>query len=190
MILTGKKFILLILYTPNKEGMFNIPIAGRTRFMKTVFLFDKEFRQDFEKDKSFEEINIPEFIPWRYGPFSRDLLNDLEFLINQLYIKVSVSNRAPIPEELDEYMYWIEDLNEFQSREYDEEIFELTEDKGIPRATEIWTLLSKDQEKLLIEFKDALNSAPLDRILKYVYKKYKKEGYTDKSVIRKKYLQF
>lgn len=190
MKLTGKKFILLILYTPNKEGKFNIPIAGRTRFMKTVFLFDKEFREDFEKDKSFEEINIPKFDPWHYGPFSKDLLNDLEFLINQQYIKVSIGKNAPTPAELAEYMYWVEDVNEFQSREYDEEIFELTDDIGIPWAAKIWALLSKDQERLLIALKDALNSAPLDRILDYVYNKYQKEGYTDKSVLRKKYLRF
>jgi hypothetical protein len=118
------------------------------------------------------------------------LLNDLEFLVNQQYIKTEIGRNAPIPAELAEYMYWVEDISEFQSREYDEEIFELTEDKGVRWGAKIWALLSKDQKRLLIEFKDALNSAPLDRILEYVYKKYKEEGYIDKSVIRKKYLQF
>jgi len=190
MKLTGKKFILLILYTPNKEGKINAPIAGRTRFMKLVFLFDKEIKPDFEKDKSFEEIEMPAFQPWHYGPFSKDLLNDLEFLINQQYIEVEISGAAPIPAELEEYTFWIEEMNEFQSREYTEEVFKLTEEKGIPKGADIWSLLSKDQERILIEFKNALNSAPLDRLLDYVYNKYQKEGYTDKSVIRKKYLRY
>jgi len=190
MKLTCKKLILLILYTTNKEKEINTPITGRTRFMKLVFLFDKEIRQDFEKDKSFEEIIMPEFEPWHYGPFSKDLLNDMEFLINQQYIKVEISGNAPIPAELEEYTFWIENLDGFQSREYNEEIFTLSEEKGIPKAAEIWSILSEDQKKILIEFKNALNLASLDRILEYVYNKYQKYGYTDKSVIRKKYLHY
>lgn len=190
MKLTGKKFILLILFTPDKEGETNIQITGRTRFMKLVFLFDKEVRKDFEKEKSFEEIVMPKFEPWHYGPFSKDLLHDLEFLINQQYIEVEISSNAPIPAELEEYSFWVENLDEFQSREYDEEIFKLTENKGVPKAKDIWLLLTNDQKKILVEFKDALNSASLDRILDYVYKKYQKYGYIDKSVIRKKYLHY
>lgn len=121
------------------------------------------------------------------GPFSRDLLNDLEFLINQQYIKVEISTIIPISAELDEYKYWIEDFEEFQTREYEQELFKL-ENSGIDKALEIWSNLTKNQQKLISEFKNTLNKAPLDRILDYVYKKYLKEGYTDKSLIREKYL--
>jgi uncharacterized protein YwgA len=187
MKLTGKKLLLLLLYSPINGETINVPITGRTRFMKMVFLFEKEVLPDFKRDRTFEEIRFPEFFGWKYGPFSKDLLNDLEFLINQQYIKVEISTSAPISAELDEFNYWIEDLDEFESREYDEEIFKL-DNKGISKAAEIWSNLSENQKKLLVEFKRVLNRAPLDRILDYVYKKYYKEGYIDKSLIREKYL--
>lgn len=187
MKLTGKKFLLILLYSPAEKDSFNIPISGRTRLMKMGFLFEQEVLQDFKKDKTFEDIELPEYFSWKYGPFSKTLLNDLEFLINQQYINVNISTNAPIPEELEEYEFWVEDLDDFQAREYEEEIFSLTNNKGIPKALEIWRILSSNQKKLLIDFKRVLNQACLDRILEYVYKKYKK-NYTDKSLIRDKYL--
>jgi len=40
-----------------------------------------------------------------------------------------------------------------------------------------------------MEFKKVLNRASLNRILEYIYKKYQKEGYIDKSLIRERYLE-
>jgi hypothetical protein len=193
MKLTGKKFILLLLYSPTTTGdKVNVPIAGRTRLMKMGFLFKEEVLSDFQKDRTFDEVVLPEYFAWKYGPFSGEFLNDLEFLINQEYIK-SRSGSSPIPAELDEaeygeYDFWVEDMDEFRVREYDEEVFELTEEKGLPKAKEIWDALSENQKKYLIEFKRVLNRASLNKILEYIYKKYQKEGYIDKSLIRERYL--
>jgi len=193
MKLTGKKFILLLLYSPTTTGgKVNVPIAGRTRLMKMGFLFKAEVLSDFQKDTTFDEILLPEYFAWKYGPFSGELLNDLEFLINQEYIK-SRSGSSPIPAELDEaeygeYDFWVEDMDEFRVREYNKEVFELTKEKGLPKAKEIWDVLSENQQKYLIEFKRVLNRASLNRILEYVYKKYKAEGYIDKSLVRERYL--
>ncbi len=192
MKLTGKKLILLFLYAPTNGDKVNIPIAGRTRLMKMGFLFQKEILKDFEKDRTFEDITLPEYFAWKYGPFSRDFLNDLEFLINQDYISVQSSNEQMATElneaEFWEYNFWIEDMDEFYSQEYKEEVFTLSEKKGKPKAEEIWNMLSENQQKNLIEFKKVLNQASLSRILEYVYKKYKKEGYVDESIIRERYL--
>lgn len=192
MKLTGKKFILLLLYTPISGDEVNVPIAGRTRLMKMGFLFEKEIKGDFEKDKTFDEIVLPEYFAWKYGPFSGELLNDLEFLINQNYIKVT-SGGTPIEAEaaeaeFGEYDYWVADVDEFHSREYNEEVFELTKEKGIPKAKDFWDILSCDQKKMISEFKKTLTYASLNRILKYVYKKYQRDGYIDKSIIRERYL--
>ena len=192
MKLTGKRFILLLLYAPINGDEFNVPISGRTRLMKMGFLFKEELTSDFQKDKTFEEIELPEYFAWKYGPFSGELLNDLEFLVNQNYIKsTSKGTRtdASIAEvEFAEYDYWVDDLDEFRSNEYDEESFKLTEEKGIPKAKEIWEVLSQNQKKIISEFKKVLNQASLSRILEYVYKKYQKDGYVDKSLIRERYL--
>ena len=192
MKLTGKKLILLFLYAPTTGDEVNVPIAGRTRLMKMGFLFKEEILSDFQKDKTFDEVDLPEYFAWKYGPFSGELLNDLEFLINQEHIK-SRSGSSPIPAELDEaefgeYDFWVEDLNQFRVREYEEEVFELTNEKGLPTAKEIWDVLSENQLQYLIEFKRVLNQASLNKILEYVYKKYQKEGYIDKSLVRERYL--
>lgn len=188
MKLTGKKLLLIFLYAPDEKGNFNAPISGRTRLMKMGFLFEEEILGEFKRDSTLEDIILPEYFAWKYGPFSRSLLDDLEFLINQQFVKVEVSSNAPIAAELAEYMYWVEDLDAFDAREFDEEVFELTSDRGIPKAKEIWEILSDNQRTLLTEFKNVLNRASLDRILEYVYKKYQERGFVDKSLIREKYL--
>lgn len=190
--LTGKKFILLLLYAPTDGDKVNVPISGRTRLMKMGFLFKEELLSDFEKDKTFDEISLPEYFAWKYGPFSGELLNDLEFLVNQNYIKstsgATPTSAAMAEAEFGEYDYWVDDLDEFRSREYDEEHFELTQERGIPKAREIWLRLTVNQTKMITEFKKVLNRASLNRILEYVYKKYQKDGYVDKSLIRERYL--
>ena len=192
MKLTGKRFLLLLLYAPTSGDEVNVPISGRTRLMKMGFLFKEELTSDFAKDRTFEELELPEYFAWKYGPFSGELLNDLEFLVNQNYIK-STSGATPtdaaIAEaQFGEYDYWVDDLDEFRSREYDEESFELSQKRGIPKAVEIWAVLSENQKKMISQFKKVLNQASLDRILEYVYKKYQKDGYVDKSIIRERYL--
>ena len=195
MKLTGKKLILLLLYTPVEGDRVNIPIAGRTRLMKMGFLFKEEVLGDFQKDRTFNESILPDYFGWKYGPFSSGFLNDLEFLVNQSYVhrienERMLSDLVTSQEELIdwEYDFWIEDMDEFQSKQYNEEVFELTQDKGVVEAKKIWDILSKNQKMYLREFKEVLNRAPLSRILDYVYKKYRKDGYVDKSLIRERYL--
>ncbi len=166
----------------------NTPISGRTRLMKMGFLFGEEIADQFKKDGGLQEADLPEYFAWKYGPFSTTFLNDLEFLINQEYVRPQMSSGTPLIAELAEYEYWIDDLEELDDREYVEETFELTDDKGIAKAKELWGLLSTNQQELLSQFKRVLVRAPLDRILEYVYKKYNEKGYIDKSLIRDKYL--
>ena len=193
MKLTGKKLILLLLYAPTVGEKVNEPIGGRTRLMKMVFLFKEEVLIDFQRDKTFDEVDLPEYFAWKYGPFSSELLNDLEFLVNQLYIcrsesEAAVSDLVVSEAELREYDFWVDDVDEFQTKEYAEEVFELTVERGIPKAKEIWDRLSNNQKEYLQEFKKVLNRAALSRIIEYVYKKYQKNGYVDKSLIRERYL--
>jgi len=187
MKLTGKKFLLLILYTPSNKGEYCQPIHGRTRLMKMGFIFDKEIRPEFEKERYFESIELPEYFAWKYGPFSTGILNDLEFLVNQKYININKSNDTPNLAELEEYRYWVEDLSMADFEEYEEELFCLTTDKGKFKAIEIWNSIPVNGQSILMEFKTILNNARLDRILEYVYRKYRKDGFTDKSLIKERF---
>lgn len=187
MKLTGKKFLIILLYARGESGQFNEKIIGRTRLMKMGFIFKQEKLKLFEKDMYSEENAFPEFTAWKYGPFSKDLLTDLEFLINQKYIDVDISSLAPIKEELEEYQFWVDDLDDFRIREYDQEVFTLSEIKGIPKAIEYWNILTDNQKDIITDFKKRLNQIPLNKILEYVYKKYSAAGYTDKSLIKDKF---
>jgi len=185
--LTGKKFLILLLYAP-VNGSCDFPIVGRTRIMKMGFIFDKEIKSDFEKESNLTEISLfDDFMAWKYGPFSKKLLNDLEFLRNREFIKTKIASEAPIPEEYDEYEYWIEDYDDYEVDDYQQEEYCLTE-KGLEKGEELWSILTPSQKNIMEEFKTLLARASLYKILEYVYKKYSKDGYTDKSLIRERFL--
>lgn len=61
---------LLLLYSNNR------PVNGRTRMQKLVFLTEKKLDLD--------EYN---FIPYNYGPFSKELYEDIDDLITENYIE-------------------------------------------------------------------------------------------------------
>lgn len=186
MRLTGKSLILMLLYAPT-EGGAQPPIQGRTRLMKMVFLFEKELLDDFRKDRDFDEIALPEFFAWHYGPFSARLLDDLEFLVNRGFVSSEAKGNA-VTAELEEFAYWVEDFDQEAEAEYVEEEFSLTAPKGEDHARMLWGSLTDNQQHLLSSFKNSLNGTSLDRILEYVYKKYQADGYTDRSLVRDRYL--
>jgi uncharacterized protein YwgA len=186
MKLAGKKVLMLLLCPSDLQD--TVPaIPGRTRIMKMVFLFEKEVWPELKKDRSTDEYVLPVFFAWKYGPFSSEVLNDLEFLINRDYIDVQRGSSAT-NEELEEYEYWLDDLAEVASTEYVEEVFSLSK-KGLEKARIIWAELTDNQREVVVEFRRIMISAPLGKILEYVYKKYQKEGYTDRSLIADRYLK-
>jgi hypothetical protein len=189
MKLTGKRFLLMLLFSPVERGPEHAPISGRTRLVKMAFLFKKELMADFRKDSELDTSDFPEFFAWKYGPFSTSLMNDLEFLINREYIAVSASTNRALPEETAEYRYWVEDLDEPGVDTYDEEVFQLTPARGLNKAMELWGELSQSQRDALKRFKTIMNRAPLSRILEYVYRKYKDEGVVDRSLIADRFLR-
>ena len=187
MNLTGKTLLFLLLYAPVEEGEPNRPVSGRTRLMKMVFLFEKEVLPEFERDRASDLVQLPEFFAWHFGPFSASLLDDLEFLVNQGYV-ITQSGADATPADLAEFGYWLEDLSDTPVNDYAEEVFSLTPSRGVEKGRQLWDELSPRQRSLLIAFKTNLVNASLDRILEYVYKKYAKHGYLDKSLIRERYL--
>ena len=76
--LNSKEALALLLYLPGKTGRLCEPIVGRTRLVKTMFLFSKEMQPQLTK-KGWDLI-LPNFTAYDYGPFSIDVLNDLETL--------------------------------------------------------------------------------------------------------------
>jgi hypothetical protein len=179
----------LFLYAPtsvdvNRKGT---PVFGRTRLMKAMFLFEKEYQKDFEDNKNQLDFN---FEAYDYGPFSKDVLEALDFLISIDCIQtdnISEYETSRDDIDLDEKMLVEEaainticEINPFYSQKFD-----LTK-QGIDVIQDTtnffsWEKLSDNQKRILISLKTKIVNTSLREILLYVYTKYPK--YAQKSKI-------
>jgi uncharacterized protein YwgA len=167
---------MVLLYAKGHTGKHCEPIIGKTRLMKMVFLFDKEIRPKFNLRKSIPDTALPKFEPYDYGPFSAQVYEDLEFLVEMGFVEVtSAEDTELLEEEVQEYEYW-----QVKSGEDEEEIGEFQEKFALTDLgrdfvkDEIMPILSKEQWDVLDEFKRRCTYADLRTLLRYVYTKYPK----------------
>jgi hypothetical protein len=195
--LSGKELLVMLLYSPDSTGAFNVPIRGRTRLVKAVFLFEKELYRKFKFNELIRSTDLPDFKPWKFGPFSKDVYQNLDFLRLTGFIDVKATGESPAFEEVMERTHLVSSvLSEYDRSgdaaaspvsEFDEELFSLTE-KGCAYAKDrVWCKLSSKQIEGLAAFKDGFVKAPLIAILKYVYENYKDQ--TAKSEIKERVLR-
>jgi hypothetical protein len=189
--LKGKDILLMLLYLPGVTNKKNEPITGRTRITKMMFLFEKEIYKNFD---NISEKSLPEFFAYDYGPFSKDLLDDIRFFIMINFVSERSSNTEMSEAAIHEFVYDIEDdigygdevdvLNLDIPAEFS---YSLT-DKGKKYVEEnLIDQFSDEQINLLTQFKRKINMLSLDAILDYVYNKYP-EG-AEKSKIRDRYIK-
>jgi len=187
--LNGKHILLLLLYSPGKGEEINEPITGRTRIIKMMFLFKEQIKKDFFKDSNIELVSFPEYFSWDYGPFSKDVYNDIEFFINNGFIEDSQLKKEMSEIEQDEYENWAEDYlfeneQELLASIQKEESFRLSQ-RGIDFVEQkLYKYLSANQKEILKKFKKSINESSLDAILRYTYLKFPE--YTTKSKIKEK----
>ena len=193
--LTGKDILLLLLYLPGKTGRNNEPISGRTRLTKMIYIFEKEIKDSFD---NLDKSSMPEFFAYNYGPFSRELFDDLQFFINIGFIKeaevdIELDNTKLNEEDYYEYKYNISE--EVGFGEIDEETVEEEaslysynlKEKGSKYVKDnIINNITDEQRDKLIRFKKKVNSLSLDSLISYVYNKYPED--TEKSKIRNNYV--
>ena len=186
--LSSKQLLLLMLYSPGVTEQVNEPIRGRTRIVKMMFLFEHEIKDKFMKASTIDEIEMPEFYPWDYGPFSRDVYDDIEFFINNGFVENRFLEDQAGRAEVDEFSAWVEsyafdDEKDDLSEHWNQEEFRLTElGRRYVEEKGLFEQLAANQKRILREFKSTINRASLEAILRYVYLKYPK--YTEKSKIR------
>lgn len=188
-MLTGKEFLLLFLYLPGHAGKEGI--EGITRLTKAIFIFEKEFKHSFKK----EIVNFPEFVPWNFGPWSKDLLESIDFFrsINFILVNPSVESQEDAESyrvEAGEFEKWQELGSDFPAEdpiEYQQRIFTLTELGKCYVEKEILPTISQEQRQFLQQFKEKITSLSLYTILRYVYTKYEREGWTRRSLISSKF---
>ena len=75
--MNGKDLLLAFLYSPGVSPQNNEPIVGRTKLTKMMFLFEKQIYPRFFEDTI--QIELPVFEPYYFGPFSKQLFEDLSF---------------------------------------------------------------------------------------------------------------
>ena len=77
------------------------PIEGRTRLQKLVFLMQKQLEETGENPLQSQNY---EFIAYDYGPFSKELYEDLDATIERNMVE---SEQESIGEDKDKYVYEI-----------------------------------------------------------------------------------
>jgi hypothetical protein len=192
--LSGKDLLLALLYCPGVTGESNEEIMGRTRITKMIYLFEKEiYKNDFFNDL---EITIPKFEAYHYGPFSRELFDDLSFFISIGLIETTETSIPISPAEQSESMLNADDSidDEWEAATFDVQTGPAVELKyslspnGIKYVQEnVWNSFSSQQQDNLSAFKKKINSISLDSLLNYVYNKYPED--TVNSRIADKYLK-
>lgn len=182
MINNRKDLLLLLLYSPGLTKEVNEPINGRTRLTKMIFLFQKEWFPTFKKNVHIQEKELYNFFPWNYGPFSKEVYDDISFFCLRNFISKKSSEEETTPEAALEWSTYIDDAEDPDDAvEYVEESFCL-EDKGKKFTEEMYRSLSNDQKFILEKFKSETQKTSLRALLKYVYSKY--PDYITKSKIK------
>lgn len=90
----SKDILLMLLYLPGENNDINEPIIGRTRITKMIFIFEQEILKKLKSN--VDDAKLPEFIAYNYGPYSKELIDDINFLstlgfIEKKYLSSGIS---------------------------------------------------------------------------------------------------
>jgi len=169
-----KDLMLLLLFSPGKSGEEAEPIDGRTRLMKLLFLLQKQ--NDFPIEKVVKQSLLYNFQPYNYGPFTKDVYDDIEFLENVGLVKSQVKGEAS-PADQNEEEKVVEDImfgidEEGSNLLFEEESFKLT-DRGKQFVREkVLPIVPLSLISKVRELKTKFAKAPLTSLLRYVYSSY------------------
>lgn len=186
MKLIGADYLLLLLYLNDKE-----PIKGAVRLTKMMFLFGQQIVPTL-KEKGLESDKLPEFFSYNYGPFSKDLYQQVDLFKNIGFIDVEDVHS-------DDDLLIVDNMieNEFVDECYEGDVefkiendyrMYMIADKGCGFVeTELLPNIREEHRILLERFKRKITDMPINKLLYYVYTKYPE--FTDKSLIKKEVLK-
>jgi hypothetical protein len=170
------EYILLMLYVKGYQCRINESIKGITRFIKTLFLLEKET----ELSKLIKVYY--DFVPYKLGPFDPAIYQDLKVLEMAGVIKKTtykykkpITNDQPTDEEFQ--------LNDEST------MYTLTEE-GMKYAKALANWLDKKDPTILQDMrriKTKYGSASIKKLLKYIYENYPE--YTKESEVIKDILK-
>ncbi len=179
--LNGADFLLVLLYLDNKS-----PILGAIRLEKMMFLFNEEIAPRL-KEIGLDSDMLPEFISYNFGPFSKDVYEQIELFKGIGFLQVT---DLKAKEELIEADDW-------EEMPYDKGVsnsgFQINDDKRYYKyqmlklgeeyvKSKIIEDITDAQLDILLQFKRKITSLSPKQILRYVYTKYPQ--YTNNSLIK------
>ena len=178
--LSGSDYLLYLLFCDKQT-----PIFGAVRLTKMMFLFDKEIKSALKK-KGLDSENMPNFIAYNYGPFSKDVYEQIELFQGIRFIKVT---SIRLREEMGEADDWEEDESGeyIQRRDGHYYKYEIASLGKSYVEEKIEPLLSDEQKQILNDFKKQINSLSPKQILHYVYSSY--PDYAVNSLIKDEVLE-
>jgi hypothetical protein len=169
---TGKDILLLLLYAPVGDEARR-GIVGRTRLQKLVFVFEKEYYDRFRFAQVVPEESLPQFEPWRFGPFSKQVMSDIQFFKTIGVVDAAESESGPDLADVEEYSWWLEaGPSDDEPTEYEGEVFSLSRRGEEYVEAKLWPSLNDAQREALSALKARFVAAPLYVILQYVYSKF------------------
>ncbi len=163
------QLLLMLLAARGYKSLEGEAIQGTTRLQKLLFLVEEEGKLKATDGPDFE------FEPWKFGPVSKGLYDDLEKLEN-LGLLESEPVSAPSSPELDEYGLSYDDLMGDEGSQ----ALETSEEKNYRLTTQglEWVHNQVKDKKQVEEFerirriKEKYGALSLQDLLHYVYTKY------------------
>ena len=81
----------ILLFAEGSEGIINEPIDGKTRLQKELFLS----HQMLKTQEPSNDISRPySFRPYRYGPYCKEIYNDIEWLKRKDIVEEDIVSTA------------------------------------------------------------------------------------------------
>ncbi|MDR2408857.1 MAG: hypothetical protein LBE13_12210 [Bacteroidales bacterium] len=160
--ISNSDLLLMLLGIDSSQEISN-GVRGITRVQKYIFLLEKEYHiLPSEKGKGFE------FVPYKAGPYSSQLYDDLELLENLEYIKGEPIDDAIEEESVDIKEICFEDLMGDASEEKDEQNNEYYDGFGANDACQErrFCITNKGRKKIC----DLINSGTYEPVVNSIRK--------------------
>lgn len=185
--LLGSDYLLLLLYINDKE-----PIKGSVRLMKMMFLFNEQIAPALKK-KGLDSEKLPDFIAYNYGPFSKDLYEQVVFFAGIGFMQIHDLNETEEMSGVDNIVEkeFVDECYEDEEETKSENSFReysITDTGSGFVEEELLKKITLPQLKLLEQYKKKITGMTLKQLLHYVYTRYPK--YAEQSLIKKEVLNY
>lgn len=175
-----KKEIILLLLKSNRS-----PLVGTTRLQKLLFLIEKE-------KNIIPEMGSFKFEAYKFGPASKELYDDIEFLLNIGFITKSNDKEKLTELKIDEIENYTADIflsNQSSKKNSSSNDMTSENDSVVYRITNSGSqylyqndLVKSDENTKIGELTNKFNGYSLTSLLQYVYSKY--PDFTEESEIK------